>query len=544
MTLVRPRALDVVIVAVVAVGLFCLFFHPAILDPANVGWLLRGTDNGENALGLHAWLNDPAARGLRTTLLNAPEGVAILFTDSNPLLAMLVRPVAAVLAPGVQFVGPWYLLCLFLQVVFARALLRPYAPSAIAGWAGALLLCLLPTLYARYIHANLFAHWLLLWALWLFADPRRAADWRWWSVLLVVTALIHNYLLFMVAAIWASAMLERWWNAPEGRARLLGGAAITIAATLLAISVLQIGGGFANTHSYRTFAMPLDALWNPSNQSYSTILPATEQRLRRAFEGFQYLGFGLLLLVAAAPVILWRAPAVPAIAAVHRRLIWLVPAGVALTLLAVSHEVDWAGRTLFTLPLPDAIVGLLDPLRASGRLFWPVAYALVLAAILAAFRLPRRRAAQLLTGALLLQLADMATMAVAVRNVTAEAPLRRTYKLTPDPAWDAAIAAARDVTFMPPDATIALDLFQEVAWRAVLAGKPVRHVYAARDGQATLVRLRREHADYRAGRLVADRLYVLFPRAPLPPGAAARLRVLNGVRVLVPVSASSPRSAS
>ncbi|HEX8553475.1 MAG TPA: DUF6311 domain-containing protein, partial [Sphingomonas sp.] len=431
-----------------------------------------------------------------------------------------------------------------LQVVFARALLRPYAPDALAGWMGALLLCLLPTLYARYIHANLFAHWLLLWAFWLFVAPRRAADWRWWSALLVITALIHNYLLFMVAAIWASALIERWWNLPGQRAKLLLGAAITTTAVLLAISTLQVGGGFANTYTYRVFAMPLDALWNPSNTSYSTFLPATEQRLRRAFEGFQYLGVGLLLLTASLPVILRRTPPEPVIDTVHRRLLWLVPAGIALTLLAISHEVDWAGRTLFTLPLPQAVVGLLDPLRASGRLFWPVAYGLVFASVLATYRLPRRRAVQLLSAAVLLQLADMATMTVAIRNVTGEASARQTYRLSSDPRWTEVIAGSRDVTFMPPDATLALDLFQEVAWRAVLAGKPVRHVYAARDGRVTLARLGREHADFLAGRLAPDRLYVLFPQAPLPPRADARLRVLDGVRILVPVRSPSPRSAS
>ncbi|HEX8555900.1 MAG TPA: hypothetical protein VF695_14435, partial [Sphingomonas sp.] len=74
----RSQLWDLAIAVLIAGALFCLFFHPAILDPHNVGWLLRGTDNGENALGLHAWLNDPAARGLRTTVLNTPEGVPIL----------------------------------------------------------------------------------------------------------------------------------------------------------------------------------------------------------------------------------------------------------------------------------------------------------------------------------------------------------------------------------------------------------------------------------------------------------------------------------
>jgi hypothetical protein len=540
----RARLVDVTVTVASAFALFCMFFHPAILDPYNVGWLLRGTDNGENALGLHAWLNDPAAHGLRTMLLNAPDGVPLLFTDSNPLLALMVRPIAALMSPGVQFVGPWYLMCLVLQVGFARALVRPHAANAVIGWLGALVLCLLPTLYARYVHANLFAHWLLLAALWLFVDQRHAADWRWWTALLVGTALIHNYLLVMVAAFWASAMLERWWHAPSSRGKLVVGAMITVGAVLLAISALQIGGGFANTYTYRTYAMPLDALWNPSNPSYSNFLPATEQRLRRAFEGFQYLGAGLLLIVAAMPFALRWAPPVNAIGAVHHRLLWLVPAGVVLTVVAVSHEVDWAGRTLFTLPLPHTVIGLLDPLRASSRLFWPVAYVLVFAAVLAAFRLPRRRTAQLLGAALVLQLADMTTMMVAMRKVTKEASQRRAYTLTTDPRWTDAIAGSRDVTFVPPTAILDLHLFQEVAWRAVLAGKPVRLVYAARDGRSTLARLRGEQDAFDHGLLAPDRLYVLFPQATIPPGAAPRLRVLNGVRILVPLSASSPRSAS
>ena len=72
--------------------LFAAFFHWAMLDIANVAWLLRGSDNGENALGLHAFLHDPAPGFLRTHLLGAPEGVGLLFTDSNPLLGLLTFP--------------------------------------------------------------------------------------------------------------------------------------------------------------------------------------------------------------------------------------------------------------------------------------------------------------------------------------------------------------------------------------------------------------------------------------------------------------------
>ena len=34
--------------------LFLAFFHVATLDIGNAGWLIRASDNGENALGAHA----------------------------------------------------------------------------------------------------------------------------------------------------------------------------------------------------------------------------------------------------------------------------------------------------------------------------------------------------------------------------------------------------------------------------------------------------------------------------------------------------------
>ncbi len=70
-------------------ALFLSFFHPSILAVDNPGWLIRGSDNGENALGAHAYRYDPTAgASLKTKLLNAPEGVPILYTDSNPLMTL------------------------------------------------------------------------------------------------------------------------------------------------------------------------------------------------------------------------------------------------------------------------------------------------------------------------------------------------------------------------------------------------------------------------------------------------------------------------
>jgi hypothetical protein len=535
----RALCSDLALFGLLPIGLFLAFYHLTILDPYNFGWLLRASDNGENALGLHAWLNDPnTGLSLSTKLLNAPEGMSLLFTDSNPLVAILVAPIARLMGPNIQFVGPWVLLCLILQTVFARALLRPYAPSRTTLWLGVAMFMLLPSLHARYLHANLQSHWLLLWALWIFADPRRSRDARWWIAVLGVAALVHNYLLLQVAAIWASAMLERFVNGRTWRERstLIAGAVATMATTAFIITRLGIDFDFVPTGTYGVFAMAMDALWNPSNPSYSVFLPAISQQHWREFEGFQYLGLGILMLIACTPFIISRTEPTEPTANIHRRLWWLIPACLALTMLAMSHSLNWQGRTVFEIPLSATVLAALDSIRASGRLFWTVAYVILLAAITVAYRLQKKQAAQLLLLVVFVQFMDLTMMMSAVRRVTADADNRQAWHRTLDPRWETAIASAKDVTFAPAEPTKALDLFQEVAWRAVAAGKPVRVVYSARDTRSTIARLKAENEDFNAGRLAPDRLYVLLPQAVVPVGGASRLAVLDGVRVLLPVS--------
>ena len=519
------------ILALIPVGLYLALFDPVTLDPRAVGWLIRGTDNGENALGLHAFLRDPAGGWWpATTLLNAPEGVTLLFTDSNPLVALILRPFAGWLPPDVQAVGPWILACLLLHALFAALLLRDHAPSFVALWCGVALFLLLPTLANRFLHANLMAHWLILWSLWLFLDPRRAGSLRWWAAAMIVAALVHNYLLLMVAAIFASAMIERFVAGDRRtRLRLAAGSLAILMAVALIARAHGAGGGYEVTGSYGAFAMSLDALWNPANPSYSTFLPATPQRQGRGFEGFQYLGLGLLVLLPAALAVRLRQGAE---GSGLRRLVWLAPALLVLTLLAITPSVDIAGQKLLRLPIPARLDAPLDMVRASGRLFWPAAYVLVLVAVRFAFRLRHDRATLLLASVTALQLLDLSGLIRAVHAASADR--RPTYVRTPSPRWDMLIAAAGDVTLAPADAIADLQLYQELAWRAMSLGRPVRHVYAARTSLATRTRLMHEDLDFAHGRLYPRRLYVLLPGTPLPPGAGRRLVTVDGIRVLAP----------
>lgn len=505
-------------------AVFLALFHPATLDIGNAGWLIRGTDNGENALGVHAWLHEQTVQASpRTTMLNAPEGVALLFTDSNPLVAIAIKQFAALLPADAQFVGLWILLCLILNVLFSWLLLRRFAPGSLALWAGVVLLAFPPTLIHRYGHANLMAHWTILAALWLFLDPVRGRRLRWWAPLIAVTALVHSYLLVMVGAVWASAMLARLVDGPARARRAVLGQGVAVLA-LVALLAWWLGvGGQASSGYYGAFSMPLDALWNPSSDHISRFLPGWERSPGRGFEGFQFMGAGGLLLVLLAIGAAWRLPARDGEMAAGQRLRSLAPALVVLTILAVMRP-----------PLPDLVLVALDPVRASGRLFWPVGYVLVFMALLAVYRLSAARAGFALAALVAIQAVDLSGMAAAVRAESAEAGHGRLYVRTLDPRWGQLVARSRTVAFMAGDVTQDFTLFQEVAWRAVKAGRPVTSVYAARTSAATGRRLAREEAAFARGELVPDRLYVMLPGTVPPAAAAGRALTLDGVTVVGP----------
>lgn len=529
----RDRFAPYAVLAALALALFGTFFRWRILDISNVAWLLRGTDNGENALGLHAWLHDPDPGFLRTTLLNAPDGTGLLFTDSNPLLSALTFPFRGLLPADAQVIGWWLLACLFLQLFFAWKLLRSHAPNEVALWCGVLLLAALPTLFNRIVHVNLMAHWLILWSLWRFTDPDRAGSNRGWAVLIALTAFVHSYLLVMVGAIWASAMLERLWKTPKAAPRLFA----ECAAILVLVGVIAWSLGVFEPHwpsgNYGAFAMPLDALWNPALDGYSTFLPAIEQRPGRGFEGFQYLGLGLLILLPLAALLSRRLPRPEAESPNSlARLKWLVPALVVLTGLAISTYPDFAGQRLQRYPLPDSVAVALDAVRASGRLFWPVAYVLVFAGIRILYRLEPRRAGLVLAALAIVQAADLAPMARSIRAHTA-APLGASpYARTPSSEWDRLIDQAKDIAFIPGDVERDLSVFQEIAWRAAKARVPARAVYAARPSLASSARQKAETEAFRAGKVVPGRLYVLINGEPIPPPLMMRVRPLDGVTIL------------
>jgi len=292
-----------------------------------------------------------------------------------------------------------------------------------------------------------------------------------------------------------------------------------------------VGQPIVATSSYGAFPMALDALWNPNTRAYSALLPASALNPSQALEGMNYLGAGLLALTLIALAYGIRHRADPAKDDVLARLVWLLPAFTILTLVAIWPHLIWRGREIAALPMPPAMPRLLDPVRAAGRLFWPVDYAIALAAIAIVCRM--RHATLVLAAALLLQIIDLAPLLAFARGSTVSAAVSSPYRRTRDPRWDALIAHATMIEFEPPEPYSDLALLEEITWRAVVAGKPVRYFYASREPLAVKRRLDQDRLAFHHGTIDPHRLYVLLD-GNAPPALAAQVTRLDGVAIIAP----------
>jgi hypothetical protein len=535
------RAAPAVAAALLGPLVFFLLFDPRLLDPSYFRWLFWLPDPATQFLGWHFfrlenWHLPPGA----ATNYGMEMGSSIVFTDSIPLLALLFKALRAALPDKFQYFGLWMLACYVLQAVFAWLLsgtaTRLVAPRLIIT----ALFVLSPVLPDRAIgHYALMAHWLVLAALYLYLRaPMRFATAS-WCLLICGAALIHAYLLYMVLAVAVADAARRRWI--DRTATTLDAVRSTLIVATALLATMWIAGYFripASSFSggaeyYGRYAANLNALWNP--HWGSLFLPGLPVIAGAEYEGFNYLGLGVLAMVPLAAFAWWRTR--PQRAA--RRHIPLAVVALLLWAIALSNQVAWGDRILFTIPLPNVILELAAMVRASARLVWVGYYALVLAVAAVVVRsFAARNATAILALGLGLQMADLSPRYIALhgyfRQHFIDEPAQRVESLT-SPFWDVAARHYRAILFVPslpvPTNFAAIGLFAADHAMRINIGSFARFALD-RVGGATL---KREQA-LAAGRIDQEALYVLQPPdvASFRAGPDDAIGTVDGFRVLAP----------
>lgn len=271
------------------------------------------------------------------------------------------------------------------------------------------------------------------------------------------------------------------------------------------------------------------------SNGWSWILPDIPEN-EGCYEGFNYLGLGVLLLGLSALPSAVRHRA--ALAASIRRRPFFAAAITCLFVFALSHNIA-VGQGALSYPLPDMLLRLANVFRSSGRMFWPVYYLLLWGVIRHAIQdRACRLSAILLASAVLIQVADTSPGWLPIRaRLMAEAQAGCKSPLQ-DPFWSEAASRYAKVrrihpSNQPPD-------WAALAMYAREHGLGTDIVYFSRMDEQALSRSRtRGSKILQSGDFDDDSLYILDNEAFVLAQRSADLdrdllTTFDGFHVLAP----------
>jgi hypothetical protein len=466
------------IVAGVAVALW--IFPLDFVSGAGKYWSSPRGDVTNNLIGLRYFLADAWHFPLfQTLLLVPPHGINIIFTDSLPLFALPAKLARPLIPEGFNYFGLWFLLAWIAQPVSAACAMRSAGiRDALPVCAMAMLALLAPVWWFRYPHATLCGHFLILFGLAMYfrirGAPAKFGTWALAGLLACVGVLVHAYLLLVIVALLGAGAAAALFEAPKKNA----GAAAGLSGVLLLVGALAyVSGYFHGMGSSSGFGHYSMNLWSPIIPQRSGIfgagLPIVDATGGQ-YEGYNYLGLGVLLLIAAALVVRRGS-----LAKSLRRQWSLILALAVFTALALSNKV-YAGHKLL---LDVGHVPLaFEQIRSSGRLFWVVGYALSLASVAVVWSSLRPLMATLvLACAVCLQFVD-SRPARALMFAEIRAPPSGQFKRS---AWISLIAAHRKLTIVPTISCAGSFASLELLQYASFSATPSNNAYLARSAPGT-----------------------------------------------------------
>ncbi|MGH8222267.1 MAG: DUF6311 domain-containing protein [Woeseiaceae bacterium] len=421
-----PRSSSVLygISALLGLATVALLFDFDFLLGTSAYWQNIVGDAANHVAGYYYYVQDDWRYPIFFTKnLGYPEGASIIFTDSVPVLSLLVKSLREVLPDGFNVFGMWLAACYVLQGVGITALVIALGNRDIASTVAATILALsLPAFLVRVELASLSAQFLLTFALALYfhivRGERLKAAIGCASVLALVSLVIHPYLFAMVFAILAAAIAQRvldqprWWRSAFAYSAAVAAALVVM---LFVTGYMRSGlegglpSGFGDPRN------SLDALAPVLPRGGSGLLPWGDSDFATLRgDHYNYFGLGLLLLIG---VHLLVSSGAIFNAAKRHLVLLLLLAGFAL--FAMSNTIRVAGAEVLSFQIPMPVRWLVTQFRGTARFFWPATYVILAGVVvLTAQRFRRPGGILLLSVAVALQLFDTAPLRANVSQYT------------------------------------------------------------------------------------------------------------------------------
>jgi hypothetical protein len=552
------------LVAIAVIIFFQINYGLATLLPGNINWLMSARhDWGTHYLGWAFYKNEPWHFPLgKVTGYNYPVGTNVGFTDSIPLLAIFFKLFAFLLPSDFQFFGIWQLVCHLLAAFFTIKILRQFKVNDLITGIAALFIATNPVLVYRGMHPALCAHWLILACIYVYyLDPRKVGTRKillYQLVLLALSAMINPYLCWMVLGFTAATPIKLCFFDKElGWWKLVGYITVSLFSVVFLWYItglvefgskedLGVGG------AYGLYALNLNSLFNPF--FYSAFLPRLPWVSAHQYEGFMYLGLGMIALMTVFAgykvfVLFNRKGAKtisPATPVKHRRdHLPLLVLAIVYAIIAITLVFTYNDKVLLRIPAPALFIKMEEIFRACSRFFWTPYYLLILFTIIGISRMRVRPLiiTTIVALAFVLQVLDTSRL-LGDRGLA-----RGAYNppLESD-TWIRLMSQFDEVVCVPAfesPYTGKPNAYQDFCFLALKAGKPIDLAYVARADSRAIQRYTDSISeDLTNGRVSLRTLYINSGKTletfslPLQTGSLS-LHSLNGCYFLLPAQRKS-----
>ena len=415
---------------------------------------------------------------LHTSRVDHPEGISIAFTDSIPLAALFFKALLTLFPTWFpehfHYFGWWIGFVFITQALSATLLMRALGVKSLFATVIVVLFVLTwPVIHVRYSHAALMLHSILLVGLALYFLGVHQT-WRSSTVsaafiaLHVVSLLVHPYFLPFTFGLYVAFMADDAFKRGSWIRQLVR---LFVLFAILAAIAMVMGyfgrstyrGGYGE-HFHFNLAAPFcgDSKLIPCGYGVPIV----------RFEGYNYFGAGLILLLPIALVLFWRD--LIAFPKHHPALLGVL---VGLFLYALSNHVWLGPYELFSFPLPAWTNWLTGSFRAAGRFFWLIGYCILVATLLALCKKQNGWVALLVVVALIVQIKDVKPL---LNHIKTEAAKPRALNYD---EWTPVMAKIDKIVLYPSFDCGPGDL-QYTTWIMQLAGyhgKLLNSGYTSRD---------------------------------------------------------------
>jgi len=388
----------VLLSAILGAVVFLLIYGPYSLNVCKDAWILNQYDGPDIIQNYAGWTQFRRGEwayplGLATDLAYG-DGTYITYTDSIPYLAIVFKLIRGILPATFQYFGWFTLTCFVLQGIGACLLIKRKHRSYSKVILGDVFFLTAPILIERaFKHTALGAHWFILFSLYFCLEYHSGGAEKKlpWQMLLLsaLTVGIHPYFLPMVMifvlVIVIEAFIKRYtiW-------KILGYTAASVALPYgMGVLIGALGTDIKHNRSgYGVFGVNLNSLFNPSSHGGFTWSKVLEQRpwALQNYEGFNYLGLGILLMAGVCLVLFlidgmkcrdWFTKLFKKV----KRNILLLCCMSFMVLFALTNNICFDNKVIFSVQLPSEWMDMASIFRASGRMFYPVTYLIMLVLI-------------------------------------------------------------------------------------------------------------------------------------------------------------------